>query len=170
MTARRYVQGTLVCVVATLAGAGPVAAAPLHDHDRPLAFVENHGQTDARVRFYAQGQQAMFHVTSGEVRMSLLQHVGPSHTRGVVLGLQFLGSNPDVAIEGSRRTPGVFNYLHGNDPAGWHTSVPSYGEIVYRDLWPAIDLKLRDDHGSLKYLGVRAPTAPATWWSTAPAP
>jgi len=134
-----------------LAGAGPVAAAPLRDHDRPLAFVENQGQTDARVRFYAQGLRAMFHVTSDEVRMSLIQHVGPSHTRGVVLGLQFLGSNPEVAIEGNRRTTGVFNYLHGNDPAGWHTSVPSYGEIVYRDLWPAIDLKLRDEHGSLKY-------------------
>jgi hypothetical protein len=111
------------------------------------------------VRFYAQGQRAMFHVTSDEVRMSLLQHIGPSHTRGVVLGLRFLGSNRGVAIEGSRRTTGVFNYLHGNNPAGWHTSVPSYGEIVYRDLWPAIDLKLRNEHGSLKYEFVVRPVA-----------
>lgn len=151
MTAGRYARRTLGCVAVILAGAGPLAAAPLGDHDRPLAFVENQGQTDARVRFYAQGPRAMFHITPDEVRMSLLQQLGPSHTRGVVLGLQFLGSNPDVAIEGNHRTTGVFNYLHGNDPAGWHTSVPSYGEIVYHNLWPAIDLKLRDDHGSLKY-------------------
>jgi len=159
MPGRRSVRRALGCVAAMLAGAGPVAAAPLLDHDRPLAFVENQGQTDARVRFYAQGPRAMFHITTDEVRMSLLQHAGPSHTRGVVLGLRFLGGNPHVAIEGNRRTPGVFNYLHGNDPAGWHTSVPSYGEIVYRDLWPAIDLKLRDEHGSLKYEFVVRPGA-----------
>ena len=36
----------------------------------PVSFVENHGQTDARVRYYAQGNGYSFFLTPSEVMLS----------------------------------------------------------------------------------------------------
>ena len=65
--------------------------------------------------------------------------------------LEVLGSKPRRGLEGEERAPGDVNYLHGKDPAGWQTELPRYGQIVYRDLWPGVDLRLRDVAGTLKY-------------------
>jgi hypothetical protein len=112
----------------------------------PLAFVENRGQTDARVRYYAQGNRRAFYLTREEVMLSL-----EKETRGLALALRFLGSNPGVVVEGEERAPGEVNYLRGKDAAGWQTNLPRYGQIVYRDLWPGVDLRLHDQAGALKY-------------------
>ena len=77
----------------------------------------------------------------------------------MALALRFLGSDRNVAIRGERPGPGRVNYLLGSDPAGWHTNLPTYGEIVYRDLWPGADLRLRGESGTLKYEFRLAPGA-----------
>ena len=53
-------------------------------------------------------------------------------------------------LEGEERAPGEVNYLRGNDPARWQTELRRYGQVVYRDLWPGVDLRLRDQAGALK--------------------
>ena len=136
----------------------------------PLTFVENRGQTDPRVRFYAQGPRFTFHLTSDEVVLSLIKdtHAGAStrrapvtpvavkeleqqETERAVLGLRFLGSNPRVVVEGHERSPGQVNYFHGQDPSRWQTGLPSYAQVVYRQLWAGINLNVRAQAGSLKY-------------------
>ena len=112
----------------------------------PLAFVENRGQTDPRVRYYAQGNRRAFYLTREEVMLSL-----EKETRGLALALRFVGSNPGVVVEGEERAPGEVNYLRGKDAAGWQTNLRRYGQIVYRDLWPGVDLRLHDRAGALKY-------------------
>jgi hypothetical protein len=67
----------------------------------------------------------------------------------MALGLRFLGAQAEP--EGMRPLPGRVNYLIGNDPASWRTGLHTYGEVVYRDLWPGIDLAFRDQRGTLKY-------------------
>jgi hypothetical protein len=148
----------------------------------PLAFVENQGQTDTRVRYYAQGARHAFYFTRDEVVLSFLKEAGVpgslgssdarsearggtqstpgsgspvvAHepaTQGIALALQFLESNPHAVLEGEERAPGEVNYLRGSDPAGWYTALPSYTQVVYRELWPGIDLRLRGQDGQLKY-------------------
>jgi hypothetical protein len=114
----------------------------------PVAFVENRGQTDSRVRYYAQGSRYAFYLTRDEVVLSFAKE--PS-TQGLTLGLRFLGSNPQAVVGGEKRAAGEVNYLRGNDPAGWQTDLPRYGQIVYRELWPGVDLRLREQAGTLKY-------------------
>src|SRR6185295_18192420 len=70
----------------------------------PLAFVENRGQTDARVRFYAQGPRYAFHLTRDGAMLSFLESTAAD--RGVTLGLRFVGANPRVAIDGEHLVPG----------------------------------------------------------------
>ena len=115
----------------------------------PLAFVENRGQADARVRFYAHGPRYAFHLTRDAALLSFMEDA--RGTRGVTLGLRFIGGNPAVVVEGERRAPGEANYLRGNEPAGWQTSLRRHSQVVYRELWPGIDMMLRGGAETLKY-------------------
>jgi hypothetical protein len=115
----------------------------------PLAFVENRGQTDPRVRFYAHGPRYTFHLTRDGAMLSFLET--QTADRGVALGLRFVGANPGVALDGEERAAGEVNYLTGADPARWQTRVPRFAQVVYRELWPGIDMALRGDAGTLKY-------------------
>ena len=112
----------------------------------PLAFTANAGQTDRRVRYSAQGGGLSVFLTRTEAMLSL-QRPG----KGFALALRFLGANPNVVIHGERSGPGRVNYLLGNDPAKWHTGLRTYERIVYRNLWPGVDMVFHGQNGTLKY-------------------
>jgi hypothetical protein len=112
----------------------------------PLAFVPNAGQTDARVRYSAQAGGASFYFTQKEAVFSFA-----GKRQGLALRLAFIGANPDVAIGARKRGAGKVNYLIGSDPAKWRTNLPTYGQVVYHDLWPGIDMVFRGANGQLKY-------------------
>jgi hypothetical protein len=59
-----------------------------------------------------------------------------------VIKQDFLGANQQPIIEPTGIQPGVRNYLAGTDPAKWQTQVRGFSEVVYRDMWIGIDLKL----------------------------
>src|SRR5215510_4714325 len=121
----------------------------------PLAFVENRGQTDTRVPYYAQGSRYAFYLTREEIVLVFVKGsdassnapgsrpgapgLGPRTiattaaadepaTRGVTLALRFLGGNPGVVVEAEERVPGEVNYFRGNDPTRWHTYLPRYAQ------------------------------------------
>ena len=81
----------------------------------PVAFVENVGQADASVRYYAQGSRFGFYLTQKEVVLALTKE---NVDTGVALALRFIGGNPHARIEGVDRAPGEVNYLQGTDPGG----------------------------------------------------
>jgi hypothetical protein len=116
----------------------------------PLAFVPNAGQTDALVRFSAQTVGAQFHFTETEAVFAF-DKVTTDQDRGVALRLGFLDANPGARIEGQGLLTGKVNYLIGNDPNEWHTDLPTYGQVVYRDLWPGVDMVFRGNASRLKY-------------------
>lgn len=101
------------------------------------------------MRFYGQGPRYAFHFTRDAVMLSFMEDTAAS--RGVVLGLRFIGANPRVMVHGEDRAPGEVNYLHGNEPARWQTAVPRYARVAYRGLWPGVDLLLRADGATLQY-------------------
>ena len=81
----------------------------------PLAFVQNRGQTDARVRYYALGNHYAFFATRDELMLSLTKD---KPARSLALGLRFIGRNPHVAIAGAKGAPGKVNYLTGHRSRG----------------------------------------------------
>jgi hypothetical protein len=140
----------------------------------PLTFVENRGQTDRRVRYYAQRGNFAVYFTPAEVVFSFgkpspttaspvagrfrppvipaaLSAPRDQPSTGVVLALRFLQANSQVALEAEERAPGEVSYFRGNDPARWQTGLPQYSQVVYRELWPGVDLRLREHAKSLKY-------------------
>ncbi|MFK4168748.1 SBBP repeat-containing protein [Paenibacillus lautus] len=124
----------------------------------PLTFVENAGQARSDIRYLTNrlgygvsftAEEAMF-VFSGNAR---------EEQEGLALFLQFLGANAGVRIEGRRKSLEKVNFLVGNDPENWHTRVPAYQEVVYRELWPGVDLIFHGEGGKLKYDVVVQPGA-----------
>ena len=116
----------------------------------PLAFVPNAGQLDARVRYAAQAGGSS---SSSRARRRCSRSA--KGKRGVALRARLPRREPGrPRSRGARPGPGRVNYLLGNDPARWHTSLPTYERVVYRDLWPGVDMRLRGQSGTLE---VRVP-------------
>ena len=119
----------------------------------PVAFVENRGQTDSRVRYYAQGAGFGFYLTPDDIRLAFTPESSAGRTdasAGHALSLQFVDANRHAVLAGER-TAGSVNYLRGSDPARWQTDLGRFGAITYRELWPGVNLRVEEHAGTLKY-------------------
>jgi hypothetical protein len=109
----------------------------------PLAFIPNAGQTDKHVRYYAQGAGHSFYFTDHKAVLALVKG-----DHGEALQLRFLGANPNAKLTATDRASGRVNYFTGSER---HTNLATYGRLVYRDLWPGIDMVFRGQGGKLNY-------------------
>lgn len=138
----------------------------------PLLFIPNRGQTHNKVHFYGRRSGCGFYFTKEEA-MFVFQ--GPSRTneneskpptdadptaKGVALALHFIESNPKAKLEAQKEGTGKIHFLKGNDPEKWVTNLPTYHEIIYRELWPGVDLLFLEGNGRIKYLLLVQPGAP----------
>jgi len=62
-----------------------------------------------------------------------------------------LGANkhPEIIEEGLQK--GKVNYLIGNKPAKWKTNIPTYQDVVYKDIYKNIDMKFYGNNHQLEY-------------------
>jgi len=109
----------------------------------PLSFVPNRGQVRGPARYYAKapGFAAYFERSAVTIVLS-------KGERGQVLQLLFRGARSHPTIEALDRRAGRMNYFAGSRR---YTNVPTFGRVVYRDLWPHVDLAFAGARGSLKY-------------------
>jgi len=120
----------------------------------PLLFIENQGQVDEAVRYYVKASGQTVYFTQENIVFDLIRSDGAEAddtADRLVFSLEFLGANSQPVIEGSGKDGAVVNYFIGNDPENWHANVPTYRELVYRDIYPNIDLRLYGDGGMLRY-------------------
>ena len=97
----------------------------------PLTFIANRGQVHPSVRFTAQAADMTAYFTPEEVVVDL---------RGRIVRLRYPGANPSPQVDGLDAQEGRAHYFIGSDPDKWTTNVPLFGRIVYRDLYPGIDM------------------------------
>jgi hypothetical protein len=119
----------------------------------PLYFVENRGQLDEQVAYYVQGKDKTLYFTSQGLTFVLSgsAHEGAAgDVRRWIVKLDFIGANPDVQPVGVSETGALISYFKGR-PEQWKTGLKTYSKIVYRDLWPGIDLEYSGTVNRLKY-------------------
>jgi hypothetical protein len=130
----------------------------------PLSFEANRGQTDPRVRFLSRAGGYTAFLTDRGAVFSLPGaapdpgHEGPQ-AMAAALSLELVGSRSEPEIVGREALPGTVSYFTGPDPGGWQTSIPTYGAIRYRDVYPGIDLLFRGSAQAIEYDFVVAPGA-----------
>jgi hypothetical protein len=139
----------------------------------PLSFEANRGQAPSHVRFLAHGPgYTLFLTGSGAVfvfRRDTSRHVTPAmrpierlgilagHPKQAVVRMELVGGNPEARIDATQRLPGIVNYFIGNDPATWHTRIPTYAQAIQREVYPGIDLLYQGISGRLEYAFALAP-------------
>jgi hypothetical protein len=111
----------------------------------PLSFERNLGQTDRRVKFLARGPHYTLFLTSDEAVLALQQNgarqgkPGAPSVPPAVVRVRLVGANDGAQVSGLDELPGRSNYFVGNDPQGWHTQIPTYAKVLYRNAYPGID-------------------------------
>jgi uncharacterized protein (TIGR03437 family) len=125
---------------------------------RPVAFEPNVGQTDTCVKYLAHSAHSTLWLT--EKGAVLETAAGRGRKSGnVVLNLRFAGANPAPHLEAEDPRTGVSNYFLGRDPQQWHTGVPQFGKVRYRNVYPGIDAVFYGNAGELEYDFVVRPGA-----------
>jgi hypothetical protein len=125
----------LLCVALA---ALPATAAPAA-HSQPLLFTPNCGQAHRDARFVAKGPRLNAYFTERAAVIDL---------RGAALRIEFAGSAGAREIEADGGS-GVANFLLGPEEA-WITGVPLLDGIVYRDVYPGIDVRYGGSGADLK--------------------
>jgi hypothetical protein len=69
------------------------------------------------------------------------------------------GAQPLPEVIGEEMLPGRSHYLLGRDASGWHTGVPSFSRVRYRDVYPGVDWVYYGREGRIEYDLVVAPGA-----------
>ena len=65
--------------------------------------------------------------------------------------VQFVGGAENPVVIPDKVLPGVANYFIGNDRSKWATNVRSYAAILYKNVYPNIDVRYYSENGHLKY-------------------
>jgi beta-propeller repeat-containing protein len=97
----------------------------------PLAFEPNRGQSDPRVKFTARSQGLTLFLTATDAVLV---------TREASLKMRVLGANPDAVAQGLDELPGRIHSLIGRDPRKWRADARAYARVLYREIYPGIDL------------------------------
>ena len=137
----------------------------------PLYFTANRGQVDRRAHFYAKAARYTLWMTEEGLVFDSWRPLrsresaaveGPSslreeRRRGLaemereVSRLRFLNASKHPEIVPLQETPLKVNYFLGSDPADWRAAVPTFGAVLYKDVYDRIDLKVYGIESRIEY-------------------
>jgi len=117
----------------------------------PISFEENLGQADKEVKFISHGKDYNLLLTSSKA--ILLTNAKEFES----LELEFLGANSNTQLIGKNKLTTKTNYLLGDNENNWQKSVNNYKEVIYKELYPGVDLVFYGKAKNLEYDLVVAP-------------
>jgi hypothetical protein len=161
---RGTILATILAIPGLISAAFPVSQ----------GFIENRGQMDEGVLYYAKGPQASVYFTRDAVVLDLhgesesrngihqrdVTFPGPAtrgeereppSRRGCVIRIGFEGANPIPSVEGGRPLTTRYNYFLGEDPMRWRRGVQAFEEVRYRGLWLDVNLVFSVEGGRIVY-------------------
>ena len=136
----------------------------------PLLFIPNQGQFDSRVVYAVQGRDKSIFFTEQGLTVVLtdkpvaasarkddrLRRIGSPEPvaytpkKRWALKLDFVDANPQARPETLEPAETLVSYFKGR-PEEWRTGLRASRRIIYRDLWPGIDLIYSGTVNRLKY-------------------
>lgn len=126
--------------------------------NRSITFIPNVGQFDSRVCYFAHSKGCYLYFLSDRIVFDFVAKTdnaeAPEEKQdawAAAIALVFDQSNSGVELQGHSPGAGGMNFFLGNNPAHWYSNICSYGELLYRELWPGVDLLIRDAGGELKF-------------------
>jgi Bacterial Ig-like domain (group 3)/Chitobiase/beta-hexosaminidase C-terminal domain/Beta-propeller repeat len=145
----------------------------------PMSFESNQGQTDAQVRFLSRGagysilfkeREAVLLLAKGTVARPATRQPGKPDmaqrpqvvTSTDTLHMKLAGALASPTLTGQDPLPGTVNYFVGNDPAQWHTGIPTFERVRYTRVYPGVNLVYYGNRQRLEFDFELAPGADAS--------
>ncbi|UCE23351.1 MAG: SBBP repeat-containing protein [Candidatus Zixiibacteriota bacterium] len=174
MPAKHLVPASLAAVMLfsllTFASSGATSPVSLSQGSL-LNFTPNAGQWDDQVHFRASTDGATMWFAADGAYYQFVREVSPASppdprlqnrtrdSQSLFIKASFVGANQDVEIVGEGLLGSKCNFFLGNNPARWQADLPNYEAIVYRDVYPGIDLKYYGNDRQLEYDFIVSPGA-----------
>jgi hypothetical protein len=117
----------------------------------PVEFEKNQGQHDPAVRYLARAQGYQMYLTAEGAVVAVggtNSAIGSAQTS---IQLRFGGSNSRPELEAQEPSEHRTNYFIGNEPSDFRTDIPNYGRVLYRRLYPGVDLAFYGKDGGIEY-------------------
>jgi hypothetical protein len=133
------------------------APAPVVVARLPLAFQPNSGQAPSEVRYVSRAADYRLWLTGSEARFAPSQASAAAET----IRLRWIGGAAAPALTAEDQLPGKAHYFTGPDSSHWRRNVPMYGRVVYRGVYPGIDLVFHGDQRQTEFDFLVAPGADA---------
>ncbi len=131
------------CLV-VFAGENQVQA-QLFSNRLPLSFVENRGQWPGTLKYHLRAAKMDVFFTPQQI----VFYPFPANKRER-FRLTFPGANEHVTIEGRDKTRAKFTFFQGRNPQKKKTGTASYHKLIYREIYPHIDLIICSEKGQIK--------------------
>ncbi len=157
-------QSIILCLLLCLTFVYRFSAQEIeHAHSMYHSMIENKGQWNDQILFqskfdggnlWIQQNKFVFHLRDfSEIEESHgnFKFKGEPTIKQTVLHCNFLGSNNVTEIEKLGPTPSNYNYFLGNDESKWASYVRGYSEVILRDYYDGIHMKLIENELDMKY-------------------
>lgn len=112
-----------------------------HGDDLNSFFDRNHGHKEGGITRPERGPN----------QSSTPPPAPPQVIRSHAYRVRFAGANMNSLAVPEKPVPTHTSYFIGNDPAQWAVDVPVYQAVVYKDIYPHIDIRYYAEYGRLKY-------------------
>ncbi len=127
-----------------------------------MPFIENNGQVNAQVAFYAPTFAGTAFVTrKGALVLSLPSQPGKNKTGGWTLVEAPLGGATPV-LRGVHPTAAHVNIFQGGQRSHWQSNLKTYAAIGLGEVWPGVDYSLRAHGNNVERLFTVQPGAAAS--------
>ena len=127
----------LLILLITLASARGFAA----DATLPLFFLPNPSPATSPIQFVAQ---------TPELQVGLGENVAILRARGMQVRIRFVAADPGVTLTGADPLPAKASFFNGSNPENWRPGLPTYRKVLYRGLYPGIDMTYGGDGARIK--------------------
>jgi hypothetical protein len=137
----------------------------------PLSFIPNRGQVNQEALFYAQTPGYTLWLTKEGLVFDSAKAIGPGSQRAAgplaipmdkirpsrvsyerdTSRLIFLNSRSHPEVIAADPLGHRVNYFRGNKPENWRTGIQASAAVVYKELYPGIDLKVYGCGSEIEY-------------------
>jgi len=124
-----------------------------------LWFEPNAGQVKGRTEFVGRTRGAYLYMTGSEVVFAMAPAKIAFGAKMRQVRMRFEGASAKPAGVGEEPTGGYSNYFVGKTEKDWHTGIPHFEKLHYRDVYRGIDVVYYGSDGQMEYDFVVKPGA-----------
>lgn len=133
----------------------------------PLYFVENKGQVEKCVKYHIKMPYGSVYFTPEEIAYQFLHKKSKENTeeqrsflkekespQGITAEnfmMKFIEANERVQVRGMDEIETRVSFFRGKDPRNWVKGARTYKKVLYKELYPQIDLIVYGSRGRIKH-------------------